>query len=97
MRINGRQAVLGSERDDLREVSGGKDVRHHHESCTALARKFTNGTIDLCRALNGCCYELYRNGRSNRVQGTQESWRSRGRVVDICDPSYVRRNFLKHL
>lgn len=57
--VNGRQAVLGSQPDDLHTICDGEDIRHHHQAPAGLARKCSEGSIDLSRVVDGCCDKLH--------------------------------------
>src|SRR6266852_4754640 len=92
MRVNRRQPALSNKRDNLFMIGIVKDVRHHNQAPARLACKFGDRCIDLYRVMNWCGGHRYRSRTSKCPKLMHKSWGSRRRVIDICDPSYGRRN-----
>ena len=92
MRVDRRQAVLGNERDDLLMIGIVKGVRHHNQTPTRFGRKFSDGCIDLRRVMNWCGGYGYRSRTRKCLKRMYKCRRSRRRVINVCEPSYGRRN-----
>src|SRR6516225_7674561 len=92
MRVDRRQPVLGNERDDLSVIGIVKGVRNHNQTTTRFVRKFSDGCVDLRRVKNCCGNHGYRSRTRKCLKRMYKCRRSRHGVINVCEPSYGRRN-----